>query len=236
MKRFDLDMTRGATSDVDIIPPPSFSRGDYPFGYMLVFPMQTPFDGDVRGLTNDTTKKVSAKPNRQTIHRHNRQDHNSQYSTSHQDPHIHGRQRRLIHSHETQRRPPPNRNVGQNSPRNHLSPPVPLRGKTRLDEKSPPQPVENSRAAQRSPPCNPIHRIHLPRWAMERRNCPIRPRSPHNPRVPQIPNTNVQDPPPRIRSRSRRRRKEIYIPQIRESIRNHCRRRPLNHHIIRRHN
>lgn len=34
MKRFDLDMTRGATSDVDIIPPPSFSRGDYPFGYM----------------------------------------------------------------------------------------------------------------------------------------------------------------------------------------------------------
>ncbi|KAF5860238.1 tau 95 subunit of transcription factor TFIIIC [Aspergillus alliaceus] len=33
MKEFDLDMTKGATSNVDIIPPPSFSQGDIPFTY-----------------------------------------------------------------------------------------------------------------------------------------------------------------------------------------------------------
>lgn len=34
MKQFDMDMTKGATSNVDLIPPPSFSRGDVPFTYM----------------------------------------------------------------------------------------------------------------------------------------------------------------------------------------------------------
>ncbi|KAI9933111.1 tau 95 subunit of transcription factor TFIIIC [Aspergillus wentii] len=33
MKQFDLDMSKGAISNVDIIPPPSFSHGDVPFGY-----------------------------------------------------------------------------------------------------------------------------------------------------------------------------------------------------------
>ncbi|KAL2863258.1 transcription factor TFIIIC subunit TFC1 [Aspergillus lucknowensis] len=33
MKEFDLDMSKGATSNVDIIPPPSFSLGDIPFNY-----------------------------------------------------------------------------------------------------------------------------------------------------------------------------------------------------------
>ncbi|KAJ9316621.1 hypothetical protein DTO271D3_3128 [Paecilomyces variotii] len=34
MKEFDLDMSRGAGSNLDIIPPPSFSHGDVPFNYM----------------------------------------------------------------------------------------------------------------------------------------------------------------------------------------------------------
>ncbi|RAL16809.1 transcription factor TFIIIC subunit TFC1 [Aspergillus homomorphus CBS 101889] len=34
MKRFDIDMTKGITSNVDIIPPPSFSHGDMPFNYI----------------------------------------------------------------------------------------------------------------------------------------------------------------------------------------------------------
>lgn len=36
MKEFDLDMSRGAGSNLDIIPPPSFSHGDVPFNYMYV--------------------------------------------------------------------------------------------------------------------------------------------------------------------------------------------------------
>ncbi|KAI1952716.1 tau 95 subunit of transcription factor TFIIIC [Ophidiomyces ophidiicola] len=34
MKQFDLDMRKGATSNVDITPPPSFSHTDLPFQYM----------------------------------------------------------------------------------------------------------------------------------------------------------------------------------------------------------
>lgn len=34
MKGFDIDMTKGATSNVDVIPPPSFGHDDVPFGYM----------------------------------------------------------------------------------------------------------------------------------------------------------------------------------------------------------
>ena len=34
MKQFDLDMSKGAISNVDLIPPPSFSFGDVPFTYM----------------------------------------------------------------------------------------------------------------------------------------------------------------------------------------------------------
>ncbi|KAL4978878.1 RNA polymerase III transcription factor IIIC subunit-domain-containing protein [Aspergillus desertorum] len=33
MKEFDLDMSKGAISNVDILPPPSFSHGDIPFHY-----------------------------------------------------------------------------------------------------------------------------------------------------------------------------------------------------------
>ncbi|KAL3457313.1 RNA polymerase III transcription factor IIIC subunit-domain-containing protein [Aspergillus heterothallicus] len=33
MKEFDLDMSKGAVSNVDLIPPPSFSHGDLPFNY-----------------------------------------------------------------------------------------------------------------------------------------------------------------------------------------------------------
>ncbi|KAL4915642.1 RNA polymerase III transcription factor IIIC subunit-domain-containing protein [Aspergillus aurantiobrunneus] len=33
MKEFDLDMSKGAVSNVDLIPPPSFSHGDIPFNY-----------------------------------------------------------------------------------------------------------------------------------------------------------------------------------------------------------
>jgi general transcription factor 3C polypeptide 5 (transcription factor C subunit 1) len=34
MKEFDLDMSKGAISNVDLIPPPSFSHGDLPFNYL----------------------------------------------------------------------------------------------------------------------------------------------------------------------------------------------------------
>lgn len=34
MKKFDIDMSKGAISNVDILPPPSFSHGDVPFHYM----------------------------------------------------------------------------------------------------------------------------------------------------------------------------------------------------------
>ncbi|KAL4926126.1 transcription factor TFIIIC subunit TFC1 [Aspergillus undulatus] len=33
MKSFDLDMSKGAVSNVDILPPPTFSHGDIPFNY-----------------------------------------------------------------------------------------------------------------------------------------------------------------------------------------------------------
>ncbi|RHZ49520.1 hypothetical protein CDV55_100126, partial [Aspergillus turcosus] len=33
MKQFDIDMSKGATSNIDIIPPPSLSHGDVPFTY-----------------------------------------------------------------------------------------------------------------------------------------------------------------------------------------------------------
>ncbi|PGH00579.1 hypothetical protein AJ80_09150 [Polytolypa hystricis UAMH7299] len=34
MKDFDLDMTKGSTSNVDIVPPPALSRGSIPFNYV----------------------------------------------------------------------------------------------------------------------------------------------------------------------------------------------------------
>lgn len=34
MKKYNVDMSKGATVDVDIIPPPSFTQGDIPFQYM----------------------------------------------------------------------------------------------------------------------------------------------------------------------------------------------------------
>lgn len=33
LKQFDLDMSKGALKNADIIPPPSFSHGDVPFTY-----------------------------------------------------------------------------------------------------------------------------------------------------------------------------------------------------------
>lgn len=36
MKQFDLDMSKGATSNVDIVPPPSLSHVDLPFKYRSV--------------------------------------------------------------------------------------------------------------------------------------------------------------------------------------------------------
>lgn len=34
MKKWQINMSKGAITDVDIIPPPSFSQGDIPFQYM----------------------------------------------------------------------------------------------------------------------------------------------------------------------------------------------------------
>lgn len=36
MKQFDINMSKGAISNVDIIPPPSYSHGDIPFNYLYV--------------------------------------------------------------------------------------------------------------------------------------------------------------------------------------------------------
>lgn len=36
LKQFDIDMGKGALTDVDIIPPPSFSIQEVPFPYMYV--------------------------------------------------------------------------------------------------------------------------------------------------------------------------------------------------------
>jgi general transcription factor 3C polypeptide 5 (transcription factor C subunit 1) len=36
IKQFDLDMSKGATVNVDLIPPSAFSQGDVPFQYMYV--------------------------------------------------------------------------------------------------------------------------------------------------------------------------------------------------------
>lgn len=36
IKQFDIDMSKGALQNVDLIPPPSFSQGDVPFQYMYV--------------------------------------------------------------------------------------------------------------------------------------------------------------------------------------------------------
>jgi hypothetical protein len=36
IKQFDIEMTKGATLNVDLIPPPSFSQGEVPFQYMYV--------------------------------------------------------------------------------------------------------------------------------------------------------------------------------------------------------
>lgn len=36
LKQFDIDMAKGALTNVDIIPPPSFSHQEVPFPYMYV--------------------------------------------------------------------------------------------------------------------------------------------------------------------------------------------------------
>jgi general transcription factor 3C polypeptide 5 (transcription factor C subunit 1) len=36
IKQFDIDMSKGATVNVDLIPPSAFSQGDVPFQYMYV--------------------------------------------------------------------------------------------------------------------------------------------------------------------------------------------------------
>lgn len=37
MKQFDINMDKGALTNVDIIPPPSFSHGDIPFTYLYAY-------------------------------------------------------------------------------------------------------------------------------------------------------------------------------------------------------
>ncbi len=39
--QFDIDMSKGALQNVDLIPPPSFSQGDVPFQYMYVCSSQS---------------------------------------------------------------------------------------------------------------------------------------------------------------------------------------------------
>lgn len=40
MKHFDISMDKGALTNVDIIPPPSFSHGDIPFTYLYAYKRQ----------------------------------------------------------------------------------------------------------------------------------------------------------------------------------------------------
>lgn len=40
MKHFDISMDKGAITNVDIIPPPSFSHGDIPFTYLYAYKRQ----------------------------------------------------------------------------------------------------------------------------------------------------------------------------------------------------
>jgi hypothetical protein len=42
IKQFDIDMSKGALQNVDLIPPPSFSQGDVPFQYMYICNSQSP--------------------------------------------------------------------------------------------------------------------------------------------------------------------------------------------------
>ncbi|RAK79396.1 transcription factor TFIIIC subunit TFC1 [Aspergillus fijiensis CBS 313.89] len=63
MKQFDLDMTKGITSKVDIIPPPSFSHGDLPFNYIY---RQNP----TMQKSIDTTGKITTVNTQRTVKVH----------------------------------------------------------------------------------------------------------------------------------------------------------------------
>ncbi|RAH67422.1 transcription factor TFIIIC subunit TFC1 [Aspergillus aculeatinus CBS 121060] len=63
MKQFDLDMTKGITSNVDIIPPPSFSHGDLPFNYIY---RQNP----TMQKSIDTTGKITTVNTQRTVKVH----------------------------------------------------------------------------------------------------------------------------------------------------------------------
>ncbi|GES58125.1 RNA polymerase III transcription factor subunit [Aspergillus terreus] len=60
MKQFDLDMSKGTTTNADIIPPPFFSDGDIPFSYMY---RQNP----IVKQSIDTTGKVTTINTQQAV-------------------------------------------------------------------------------------------------------------------------------------------------------------------------
>lgn len=64
MKQFDINMSKGAISNVDIIPPPSYSHGDIPFNYLYVPSTTTPRDKYI--LTAKATAKTQPSNNYST--------------------------------------------------------------------------------------------------------------------------------------------------------------------------
>lgn len=58
MKQFDINMSKGAISNVDIIPPPSYSHGDIPFNYLYVPSLPS------LPKTSTNCQKLPPEPNR----------------------------------------------------------------------------------------------------------------------------------------------------------------------------
>ncbi|KAK1145097.1 tau 95 subunit of transcription factor TFIIIC [Aspergillus melleus] len=62
MREWDLDMTKGVISNVDIIPPPSFSHGDVPFGYIYhqnpTVRQSVDTSGNVTTVNTQTASKI----------------------------------------------------------------------------------------------------------------------------------------------------------------------------------
>ncbi|KLJ09501.1 hypothetical protein EMPG_15084 [Blastomyces silverae] len=61
LKEFHFDMTKGSTSNVDIIPPPALSRGDVPFNYLYVH-IHTHFSQITLSLTYPNTATAKTPP------------------------------------------------------------------------------------------------------------------------------------------------------------------------------
>ena len=120
MKQFDINMSKGAISNVDIIPPPSYSHGDIPFNYLYVASLPS------YPITSTNSKKLPPKPNCQTISRSNRQTNNNQYLLRHKNCNP---PRPLRHPNSPPRPPPPlpsNLNPRASSSRNHFRARIPL--------------------------------------------------------------------------------------------------------------